>query len=86
MNFVQSRHRLDARSRDEMERYVVECEKLTAHDYYALPTQWRHCRCNRRNLWCDRHLEQSGRDKISREQHRRADFFHVLVAGARRPC
>ncbi len=37
MNFVQSRHRLDARSRDEMERYVVECEKLTAHEFYAAP-------------------------------------------------
>ncbi len=35
MNLLQSRHRLHARSRDEMERYVVECEKLTAHDYYA---------------------------------------------------
>ncbi len=37
MNFVQSRHRLHARSRHEMERYVVECEKLTAHDFYAVP-------------------------------------------------
>ena len=36
MNLLQSRHRLDARSRDEMERYVTECEKLTAHDYYAV--------------------------------------------------
>ena len=37
MNLLQSRHRLHARSRDEMEQYVVECEKLTAHDYYAAP-------------------------------------------------
>ena len=37
MNFVQSRHRLTAHSRDEMERYVVECEKLTAHEFYAVP-------------------------------------------------
>jgi len=37
MNFVQSRHRLHARSCDEMERYVGECEKLTAHDFYAAP-------------------------------------------------
>ena len=36
MNLLQSRHRLDGRSREEMERYVVECEKLTAHDYYAV--------------------------------------------------
>src|SRR5437667_1431035 len=37
INFLQSRHRLHTRSRDEMERYVVECEKLTAHDFYAAP-------------------------------------------------
>ena len=37
MNFVQSRHRLHGRSRDEMERYVTQCEKLTAHDFYAVP-------------------------------------------------
>jgi 1-acyl-sn-glycerol-3-phosphate acyltransferase len=37
MNLVQSRHRLHARSRDEMERYVTECEKLTAHDFYTVP-------------------------------------------------
>jgi 1-acyl-sn-glycerol-3-phosphate acyltransferase len=37
MNLVQSRHRLHARSREEMERYVTECEKLTLHDYYTAP-------------------------------------------------
>jgi len=37
MNLLQSRHRLHARSRDEMEHYVTECEKLTAHDFYAVP-------------------------------------------------
>src|SRR5438067_524077 len=37
MNLMQSRHRLHARSRDEMERYVAECEKLTAHEFYAVP-------------------------------------------------
>jgi len=37
MNLFQARHRLHARSRDEMERYVTECEKLTAHDFYAAP-------------------------------------------------
>src|SRR5712692_8339691 len=36
MNLLQSRHRLHGRSRDEMERYVAECEKVTAHDYYAV--------------------------------------------------
>ena len=37
MNVMQSRHRLRARSRDEFERYVTECDKLTAHDFYAVP-------------------------------------------------
>jgi 1-acyl-sn-glycerol-3-phosphate acyltransferase len=37
MNLLQSRHRLHAGSRDEMERYVTECETLTAHEYYAAP-------------------------------------------------
>jgi 1-acyl-sn-glycerol-3-phosphate acyltransferase len=37
MNLFQTRHRLHARSRGEMERYVTECEKLTAHDFYAAP-------------------------------------------------
>ncbi|MEP7014685.1 MAG: 1-acyl-sn-glycerol-3-phosphate acyltransferase [Verrucomicrobiota bacterium] len=37
MNLLQSRHRLHARSREEMERYVSECEKLTAHEFYATP-------------------------------------------------
>jgi 1-acyl-sn-glycerol-3-phosphate acyltransferase len=36
INLLQSRHRLEGLSRDEMERYVAECEKLTAHDYYAV--------------------------------------------------
>jgi 1-acyl-sn-glycerol-3-phosphate acyltransferase len=37
MNLLQSRHRLHARSREEMECYVAECEKLTPHDFYAVP-------------------------------------------------
>lgn len=37
MNFVQSRHRLHGRSRDEMEFYVADCEKLTAAEFYAAP-------------------------------------------------
>jgi pimeloyl-ACP methyl ester carboxylesterase len=35
INLLQSRHRLNANSREEMERYVNECEKLTVHHYYA---------------------------------------------------
>jgi pimeloyl-ACP methyl ester carboxylesterase len=38
MNLIQSRHRLHARSRDEMERYVGKCEKITAQDFYAAPS------------------------------------------------
>ena len=37
MNLVQSRHRLNGRSAEEMERYVAECENLTPHEYYAAP-------------------------------------------------
>jgi 1-acyl-sn-glycerol-3-phosphate acyltransferase len=37
MNLLQSRHHLHARSREEMECYVAECEKLTPHDFYAVP-------------------------------------------------
>src|SRR5437867_8668423 len=37
MNLFQSRHRLNGRSAVEMERYVAECEKLTPHEYYAVP-------------------------------------------------
>jgi pimeloyl-ACP methyl ester carboxylesterase len=37
INFLQSRHRLHARSREEMERYVATCEKLTAENFYAVP-------------------------------------------------
>jgi pimeloyl-ACP methyl ester carboxylesterase len=37
INFLQSRHRLHARSREEMEHYVAECEKLTAENFYAVP-------------------------------------------------
>jgi 1-acyl-sn-glycerol-3-phosphate acyltransferase len=37
MNLLQARHRLHAGSRDEMERYVEQCEKLTAKEFYAVP-------------------------------------------------
>jgi pimeloyl-ACP methyl ester carboxylesterase len=37
MNFVQARHRLHARSRAEMEDYVLRCEKLTLPEFYGLP-------------------------------------------------
>jgi 1-acyl-sn-glycerol-3-phosphate acyltransferase len=37
MNLLQSRHRLHARSREEMDHYVAECEKLTVEKFYAVP-------------------------------------------------
>jgi len=37
MNLLQSRHRLNGNSADAMERYIAECKKLTAHEYYAAP-------------------------------------------------
>src|SRR5215467_2025455 len=38
INLLQARHRLNGRSRDEMERYIAGCEQLTAQEYYALPS------------------------------------------------
>jgi 1-acyl-sn-glycerol-3-phosphate acyltransferase len=35
INFLHTRHRLNGCSRDEMERYVEECEQLNAQQYYA---------------------------------------------------
>jgi 1-acyl-sn-glycerol-3-phosphate acyltransferase len=35
MSLLQLRHRLNGRSRSEMERYVSTCERLTAEEYYA---------------------------------------------------
>src|SRR5262249_40152423 len=35
INFLHTRHRLNERSRDEMERYVEGCERFTADQYYA---------------------------------------------------
>ena len=37
MNLLQSRHRLNGKSAEAMERYVTECEKLKAKEYYAAP-------------------------------------------------
>jgi pimeloyl-ACP methyl ester carboxylesterase len=37
MNLVQSRHRLTAHSRAQMECYVADCEKISVHEYYAPP-------------------------------------------------
>jgi 1-acyl-sn-glycerol-3-phosphate acyltransferase len=35
MNLLQSRHRLNGNSAEAMERYVTDCEKLSAREYYT---------------------------------------------------
>jgi len=37
LNLLHARHRLNGRGREEMERYVSECERLTPKEYYATP-------------------------------------------------
>ncbi|MDB6146984.1 MAG: 1-acyl-sn-glycerol-3-phosphate acyltransferase, partial [Spartobacteria bacterium] len=37
MNLVQSRHRLNHRSKDGFDRYLASCEKLTLDEFYAAP-------------------------------------------------
>jgi 1-acyl-sn-glycerol-3-phosphate acyltransferase len=37
LNLLHTRHRLNGRGREEMERYVAECERLTPQEYYAAP-------------------------------------------------
>jgi 1-acyl-sn-glycerol-3-phosphate acyltransferase len=37
INFLHTRHRLNGASRDEMQRYVEDCERLNAQQYYAPP-------------------------------------------------
>jgi 1-acyl-sn-glycerol-3-phosphate acyltransferase len=39
MNVIQSRHRLNEQSREEMESYAGACEKLSIHEYYAAPNE-----------------------------------------------
>jgi len=36
-NLLHTRHRLNGRSREEMETYVMKCERLTPQEYYAAP-------------------------------------------------
>jgi 1-acyl-sn-glycerol-3-phosphate acyltransferase len=37
LNLLHTRHRLNGRGREEMVRYVAECERLTPQEYYAVP-------------------------------------------------
>ncbi|MGE5209299.1 MAG: 1-acyl-sn-glycerol-3-phosphate acyltransferase [Alphaproteobacteria bacterium] len=36
INFLHRRHRLNGRSREEMERYVIACERLSPQQYYSI--------------------------------------------------
>ncbi len=36
INFLHRRHRLNGHSREEMERYVINCERLSPREYYAV--------------------------------------------------
>jgi 1-acyl-sn-glycerol-3-phosphate acyltransferase len=36
INFLHRRHRLNGQSREEMERYVITCERLSPREYYAI--------------------------------------------------
>jgi pimeloyl-ACP methyl ester carboxylesterase len=44
INILQSRHRLNKQSRDEMERYFVGCENLTLQEYYNASSDAHLCR------------------------------------------
>src|SRR5205823_9673750 len=37
LNLLHTRHRLNGRGREEMVRYVAECERLAPQEYYAAP-------------------------------------------------
>src|SRR6516165_8736751 len=37
INFLQRRHRLNGHTREEMERYITTCERLSPLEYYAAP-------------------------------------------------
>jgi len=37
LNLLNTRHRLNGRGREEMARYVAECERLAPQEYYAAP-------------------------------------------------
>jgi len=37
INFLHRRHRLNGRTREEINRYVMMCERLSPHEYYSAP-------------------------------------------------
>jgi 1-acyl-sn-glycerol-3-phosphate acyltransferase len=75
MNFVQSRHRLNGRSAEQMERYVVECEKLTPHEYYAAPKDVDLVRAIERSNGATITWRSPIETKFPQNNVARADFF-----------
>ena len=75
MNLLQSRHRLNGSSAEEMERYVTECEKLTAHEYYAAPQDVDLARAIRNENAKTITWRSPVETKSERNNVARADFF-----------
>jgi 1-acyl-sn-glycerol-3-phosphate acyltransferase len=75
MNLLQSRHRLNGTSAAEMERYVVECEKLTAHEYYSAPEDVDLARGVRDGNPATITWRSPIETKFGRNNSARADFF-----------
>jgi pimeloyl-ACP methyl ester carboxylesterase len=63
MNLLQTRHRLNGQSREEMERYVAECEQLTTEKYYSAPDDGDYSTELRRSL--DKALGRNGRVTVA---------------------
>ena len=75
MNLLQSRHRLNGGSAEEMERYVVECEKLTAQEYYAATGDVDLVRTTGSENGSTITWRSSIQTKFPRNNTARADFF-----------
>jgi 1-acyl-sn-glycerol-3-phosphate acyltransferase len=75
MNLLQARHRLNGRSLENMERYVVECEKLTAHEYYAAQEDVDLARAIKNGNGASITWRSPIETKFERNNAARADFF-----------
>ena len=75
MNLLQSRHRLNGTSAAEMERYVAECEQLTAHEYYSAPEDVDLGRAVRDENLATITWRSPIETKFERNNSARADFF-----------
>jgi 1-acyl-sn-glycerol-3-phosphate acyltransferase len=75
MNFLQSRHRLHASSRDDLECYITECEKITARDFYAAPLNGGLATVIRDDRSSTVTWSSPVETKFSKNNMARADFF-----------